>query len=238
MICPFCDNTFSTKGNVRKHISNKRCSLKNLQDSNKLLEIFDKLQDKNITNNINASNIAQNGNFIQININVNPITKLDTKHVEPEKMKKLVEEYTYEKLNLLLSDYIEDIIHNKKVPDNHCVKYVKKKPPTYSSIIEKDGETITVIKNLKDSCELLSQPVLETLKKKLKECNRLYKTDEEFQNMYEDTIKDVYRELNKDTVKKALRSVLEDSILNDIEMKIKVATLPKESGSNLTIQKE
>ena len=93
------------------------------------------------------------------------------------------------------------------------------RPPTFSSKI---GENINVIKNLKDSCELLSKPVLANLKRKLRECNKVYKNDEDFQNMYEDTVRDIYRELNKESVKKALSTVLQTDILNDIEMKINV----------------
>ena len=135
----------------------------------------------------------------------------------------LVKSYTYLKLNYLLSDYIKEIIHNKEHPENHSVKYIKKKPPTFSNTINHEGEKINVIKNLKDSCELLSEPVLQNLKRKLKECNKAYKNDEDFQDMYEDTVRDIYRELNKDSVKKALSTVLQTDILNDIEMKCSTA---------------
>ena len=40
--------------------------------------------------------------------------------------------------------------------------------------------------------------------------------------MYEDTVRDLYRELNKDSVKKALSNVLQINIMNDINMKVNV----------------
>lgn len=132
----------------------------------------------NINTNIeNVENLTINIERIEI---MNPINKLDTCYIEPDKMKQLIEEYNYPKLNLLLGNYIKDIICNKEQPQNHSVKYVKKKPPTYNSIIQdSDGNLINVVKNLKDSCELLTEPILETLKLKLKQYIKYYKNDDE-----------------------------------------------------------
>ena len=71
------------------------------------------------------------------------------------------------------------IICNKEHPENHAVKYIKKKPPTYNSVIEDpEGNTVTVIKGLKDTCELLSDPILNKLKKKMIEfCKKYHKDD-------------------------------------------------------------
>ena len=226
-VCVFCSDSFTRKDNLKRHLINKKCSLKNLDNCDKLLEIQEKCTNKPIapvtTNAHNIHNGSGNINNIIINLTVNPVNKLNVDYIVPDKMKDLVEEYNYDKRNYLISNYIKDMIHNKDHPENHSVKYIKKKPPTFSNTIENaEGESINVIKNLKDSCELLSEPVLANLKQKLRQCKKVFKNDEEFQNLYEDTVKDIYKELNKDVVKKALSTVLQTDILNDIEMKINV----------------
>ena len=222
--CNICSYDFQYKYNLTKHLKDKKCNFSNI-DFNLLHE---RLQAQptinNGINNGNNNGTINNGviNNITLNVTVNPISKLNIDYIIPEKMKDLVEEYNYPKLNYLISNYIKDMIHNKEHPENHSVKYIKMKPPTFSNTIEKDGENINVIKNLKDSCELLSEPVLANLKKKLRQCKKVFKNDSDFQNLYEDTVKEIYKELNKDVVKKALSTVLQTDILNDIEMKIKL----------------
>jgi hypothetical protein len=221
MECLYCDKTFSKKANFKRHIINKTCSLINLQNPEKLLLFHEKLSGKSPSNTtIVTGNTINNTNIQNIQIiNINPTTKLNIEHLKTDHMKKLIESYSGAKSNLLLSGYIKNIIHNKDHPENHCVKYVKRNPATFSSVIEENGENKMLIKNLKDSCELLSDPILATLRKKLRECNKTLKNDEEFQDNYEDVVQDIYRELNKDAVKKALSTVLQNDILNDIEMK-------------------
>ena len=147
-------------------------------------------------------------------------------------MKNLIETYdddkskNPEKLNLLLTDYIKDVICDNEHPENHAVKYIKKKPPTYNCFVEDtEGNTVTVIKGLKDTCELLSDPMLNTLKVKLKEFLQKYKEDDSNfdYSLYEDAIKQLRKELNKGTVKKALSSVLQNDILNNIQMKLNIS---------------
>jgi hypothetical protein len=216
MNCLYCDKIFTRKDSLKKHIVNKRCSLINVD---KLWDCHEALYGRlNVTSNTVVNNgTINNIQNIQI-ININPSTKLNVEHLKTDHMKKLIESYSGAKSNLLLSGYIKNIIHNKDHPENHCVKYVSKRPPTFSSVIEEDGENKMLIKNLKDSCELLSDPILTTLRKKLRDCNKTLKNDEEFQDNYEDVIQDIYRELNKDAVKKALSTVLQNDILNDIDM--------------------
>ncbi len=223
VICNLCCTEFTQKSGLNRHLKEIRCKI--TIDLFELNEKIDKFKDnksiQQIQNGNNTVGIV-NGNVINNNnivININPISKLDVGYIDPIRMKELVEKYNFPSLTYLLSDYIKEIIHNKDHPENHSIKYIKKKPPTFSSNI---GENINVIKNLKDSCELLSEPVLLNLKRKLKECNKVYKNDEDFQNMYEDTVRDIYRELNKESVKKALSTVLQTDILNDIEMKVNV----------------
>ena len=139
-------------------------------------------------------------------------------------MKKLVEQYDLNpnKLNMLLGGYVKSIICDPKHPENQPVKYVTKRPLAYNSLIQDhDGTKINVINGLKDTCELLSDPILDTLKIKLREFLKKYRKDINFNyEIYEETISELRNELNKANVKKALSSVLQNDILNNIEMKL------------------
>ena len=236
-VCNLCCTQFNTKSNLNRHLNKESIC----QDKKKVHELIESLkqsinllQNNGISNNSGVIGIGGEHNmYINVKIEINPITKLQVGHIEPDKMKNLIEKYdddtpkNSDKLNLLLSDYIKDVMCDVKHPENHAVKYIKKKPPTYNCIIEDtDGNTVTVIKGLKDTCELLSDPMLNTLKVKLKEFLTKYKSDqhEEFDySLYEDAIKQLKNELNKDTVKKALSSVLQNDILNDIQMKLNIS---------------
>lgn len=229
--CNLCDHEFKKKQSLQVHLNEKRCKSELLQNLNKLNEYIEKLKN-NQPQTINHSIIGGEKNtYINVNIEINPITKLDISHIHSEKMKHLIEKYddvipkNPDKLNILLSNYIKDVICDKDHPENHVVKYIKKKPPTYNcSTEDTDGNTVTVIKGLKDTCELLSDPMLNTLKNKLKEFLEKYKEDEEFDySLYEDAIEQLKKELNKDTVKKALSSVLQNDILNNIQMKLNIS---------------
>lgn len=219
------------KKNLYVHLNGKRCKSPLLNDLVKLneflLEQEQKIKQLTINGNNNTITNSNNDINMKIEININPITKLNINYIEPEKMKALIEQYddkNSDKLNLLLSNYIKDVICDNEHPENHAVKYTKKKPPTYNSITEDiDGNSISIIKGLKDTCELLSDPILNQLKSKMKEFIKKYKTDIDSQfdySLYEDAIMQLRNELNKDNVKKALGSVLRNDILNNIDMKL------------------
>jgi hypothetical protein len=229
--CNLCQNEFKEKQFLRKHLNDKRCKSNLLNNWLELNEYIESLK-KNQIHNQQISNAIVGGEhntYINVKIEINPITKLDLSHIEPVKMKSLIEKYddnkSPDKLNLLLSDYIKDVICNKDHPENHSIKYVKKKPPTYNCIIEdENGNTIETIKGLRDSCELLSDPILNTLKTKLQEFLSRYKKDEEFDyGMYRTTIHHLKKELDKTAVKKALSAVLQNDILNNIQMKLNIS---------------
>lgn len=254
MICLICKTEFTLKTNLTQHLNKNRCKIKNcktLYDEieklhNKINELQTNVNVTNITNektplnkvvisgtNNTIQNVIQNVIPININIHINPISKLSIDHIKSDKMKTLLETYndgdrSSSNLNVLLKDYIKDVICDKAHPENHSVKYIKKKPPTYNSIIEKNGTTVTVINGLKDTCDLLSDPVLDILKTKLKEFikkTKNYKVDENnsYRDWYGDTMKILRDELTKGAVKKALSSVLQHDILNDIEMKLTIS---------------
>ena len=238
-ICNFCNNTFAQKIGLQRHIIQNRCISDIFNDHVKINEL---IQEKNIlieklktsivningndNNNINGDhNIINN---VNIKIEINPITKLDVSHIAFHNMKMLIETYDDNKnpdrLNIVLADYIKEILCSDKKLENHAVKYIKKHPPTYNTCIEDiDGNTVSVIKGLKDTCELLSDPILNKLKKKMIEFCRKYHKDDlpEFDyTLYENAIKELKKELNKSNVKRALNSVLKNDILNNIEMKL------------------
>jgi hypothetical protein len=254
--CNFCNNTFSQKFNLQRHLADKKCKSSVSSDIIKIHDIIEeqkkeierlKQQIITITGDHNSllinSNNTNNINM-KVEININPISKLDTQYIEYIKMQNLIQKYdedrvqldyfkdgtkekfTGDKVNLLLSDYIKDMICNNEHPENHAVKYVKKNPPTYNTQIEDtEGNTVSVIKGLKDTCELLTDPILDKLKVKLREFINKYRkdTEPEFDYMlYENAIKELKKELNKKNVKKALSSVLKNDILNNIEMKLSI----------------
>ncbi len=227
--CNFCNQSFQQKNNLTRHLNDNRCKM---FPTLSILEIHNKIEyyktqiGNGITLTGNHNTLTNSNNTVNVeNINVifdiNTINKITSGHIEPEKMKEFIENYDYTKLNLFLSGYIKELICNKTQPQNHSVKYVTKNPPRFNSLVEnKEGEKINVIKNLKDSCELLSEPVVTTLKTKLKECLNKYKKDCDFKEECDYEIKQISKELNKESVKKALSSVLQNDILTDIQMKL------------------
>ena len=231
--CNLCNNDFKKKQSLLIHLNDKRCKSHLLDNLYQLHELIENLKITSNSQTISQSIVGGDHNtYINVKIEINPITKLDISHIEPEKMKMLIEKYdddatskSPEKLNLLLTDYIKDVICDNEHPENHAVKYTKKKPPTYNCFIEDtEGNTVSVIKGLKDTCEVLSDPMLNTLKTKLKDFLQKYKEDEEFDySLYEDAIKQLKKELNKGVVKKALSSVLQNDILNNIQMKLNIS---------------
>lgn len=248
--CNLCSCDFTQKKSLNNHLEFKRCKSGLVMDYQKLNNYIEELHNK-IKNNgagpalnlneIDSSIVAVGNNNTNINlklqINVNPITNLNLKHLDTGSMKSLVDMFdknqSNDRLNLVLSDYIKKILCDNEHPENQAVKYISKRPPTYKTLIkDEDGKIISVIKDLKNTCELLTDPVLEILKKKLNDFIKKYKNDNQpdiedygpFQyGMIEDAVNILKQELRKDNVKKALKNVLRDDILNNIEMKLSIS---------------
>jgi hypothetical protein len=240
-VCYLCSTTFTKNYNLNKHL-NDRCKTDMIHDLVKLNNYISDLHNQikqskqniiigdNSNNNTNSNNIVNNNTInLKLEININPISKLNTKYLNTDKMLQLLENFdkdkgNQDKLNLVLADYINNIICDPEHPENHVVKYIKKNPPTYNTITEDaDGNKINVIKNLKNTCELLSDPVLNILKKKLGNFIKKYNKDDDPTvdwGMIEDAVIILREELKKNNVKKALKNVLRDDILNNIEMKL------------------
>ena len=235
IVCNFCNFGFTRKDSLIKHLKDNRCEVAKtmtvLDYHNKIEELK---QGLTITGN-NNHHIALNSNNtitnnINFNIQIQPITKLSLEHISPDRMKQVIETYDSDKskLNYLLTDYLNVMLCDQEHPENHAVKYTKRYPPTFNSVTEdSDGNIITTIKGLKDTCELLSDPVLDVLKTKLSECIKKYKKENDINydySLYEDAIKELRKELKKDNIKKVLSNFLKNDLINNIEMKLSMTS--------------
>jgi hypothetical protein len=231
-ICKFCNLNYTRKDNLTRHLKDNRCTVAKKMS---VLDFHNKLEELEkaiiITGNNNQTAInSHNTNNINVNvaIQIQPITKLSLDHITPDKMKEVIESYDGDpsKFSYLFTNYLNNVLCNSQHPENHSIKYVKKYPPTFNTTLEdSDGNIITVIKGLKDTCELLGDPVLDVLKVKLRECVKKYKKEDDPEydyDLYEDTIKELRKELKKDNIKKVLGNFLKNDLINNIEMKLSV----------------
>ena len=227
-ICNLCSCEFTTKGNLQRHLENRKCKSGIMFDNdytkaNEILEENKRLKDQinSLTINVNGNNNSTNNktNNVNINITINPITKLNTSYLKHELMQEIVDVFDVDpgRINVLLAEYIGHIIHNKEHPENHSVKYVSKRPPLFNTQIEKNGETVGVTKNVKDTCALIVQPIQDIINKKLRLYDKKYQYDDDY---CEKLVRELKNEINSSSVKNALKSILTTDIINDIEMKL------------------
>jgi transcription elongation factor Elf1 len=255
IICLFCNKSYNKKTTLDKHLSSNSCKasiLNNQMELHNFIMNYAKtvnnykectITDNSITNNIN--------NTINIKIELQPVSDLNKILSNDEAIYNLIEKYddikklkndeqfkNVKDVKFLLSDYLKTNLCDESKPENHCIKFVSKNPPSYSITEKKDidGEIITVIRGLKDSVDLLSDPVLNALKKTLNKFERTIKLENKKEEetreyitkydyaMYDTTIKALKNELNKKNVQNALKQFLKHEILNDINMKIKITS--------------
>lgn len=207
-ICNLCKTYFTQKVSLTRHLKEKRCKTGLLYDLVKL---------NNILNTVNIE-------LLNINTNktLNTINELDTSYLKINKMKELIDIYDTNKykLNNLLSEYIKNIICNENYPENHCIKYVDKKMKIFSIYITENGIKKYIRDNYKQLCYIASEYFYNIIKKQLSKCLKFYKDDNEFENLYEDTIIEFKKDLTMDNISKALKTCLHVYILNDKNMKI------------------
>jgi hypothetical protein len=175
-------------------------------------------------------------------IMINPINKLNLKD-NIQNNKNLIIKYEKHKHNCsddllqsMLSEYIKNLILNKNNPENHCIKYIKKKPPTYNIKIldENNNKPSCIIKKLHECPVILYEPIYKIIKKQLK--SLLYKSfnnnqdddddDNEEDDKLEYTNKTVHSLANQlahhngqKILMSSIKSVLHNNILFDKEMK-------------------
>ena len=207
-VCNLCKKCFTQKISLIRHLKEKRCKTGLLYDLVKL---------NNILNMINTE-------LININTKktLNAIDELDTSYIKINKMREMINIYdtNKDKLNNLLSEYIKNIICNENYPENHCIKFVDKKMKIFSLYIIEDGVKKHIRDNYKQLCHIASEYFYKIIKKQLSKCLKFYKDDDEFQNLYEDTIIEFEKDLIINNVNKALKICLHAYILNDKNMKI------------------
>lgn len=208
-VCNLCKTYFTQKGSLIRHLKEKRC---------KTGLIYDLVKLNNILNSVNLE-IPD----IDLNNELNTINELDLSYVKINKMRKIIDIYdtNKHKLNNLLSEYIKNIICNENYPQNHCIKYVDKKMKIFSLYIIDDGIKKYVKDNYKQLCHIASEYLYKLIKKQLLKCLKFYKDDQEFQNLYDDTIIQFQKDLTIDNVNKALKICLHAYILSDKKMKSK-----------------
>lgn len=222
-ICKFCNTNYSRKDNLIRHLKGNSCSVAKTMTH---LDFHNRIEESEKIAIVGNNNTINNNVWnINIAINIQPISKLSLDHITEDKMKKIIDvfDHTPEKLNYLLTNYLNIVLCDKDHPENHSVKYVKKYPPVFNSVVEdKDGNVITVIKSLNDTCELLTDPILDILKMKLKECTKRCKQQDLCDDEFDDVIKELRKELKKDNIKKVLNNFLKNDLINNIEMKLSI----------------
>lgn len=229
--CLFCNAEFNRKDNLTRHLQNNSCAVGKkmtlLDFHNKIEELQNSIRELSINGDHNTTNV--NSPTINLNITINPITRLTLDYIPPEHMKSIIEQFDSDpsKFNLLFTNYLNNVLCNKEHPENHSIKYIKKYPPTFQSVIQdENGNVIDTIKGLKDTCDILTDPILDALKSKLKECIKTYKHENNGldYDLYEDAIRELRKELKKDNIKKVLSSFLQHDMLNNIEMRLSANT--------------
>ena len=243
-ICNICQNEFSKKYNLTRHLKEKRCKSDLLHDLEKLNNLLNeaKIQkslnnnnsvnnnndhNNNITNNDSITNSDHNNSVNSVNSdnrreNLRTVNNLNLNYIEVNEMVSLIDEYdtNHPRLTSCLSLYIKNIICNKEHSENHCIKYVDKRKELYSLYVtDKDGNNKIIIDTCTSICNIASRYFLDLIVQKLKKCIKSYKNNIEFENMYEDTICDLKTDLQIDNITKALKLCLQAYIATDSTMK-------------------
>lgn len=206
--CIFCNYMFTKKSNFERHLK-KNCQEFNLMNAYDVYKLF-----------INKKEEVKD-------VKVNPILELNINYISVDDMIVLVDKYdddlSFSNLKYLLLKYINNILCNKEFKENYAIKYTRKKPATYYISYT---ENLHFIKNLKDTCELLCNPILNILLDKFNEFMYVVLRDPDYDmSLYEDTIEKLRITLNRDTIMIVLKNFLKNNILNNNEMKCKLTNV-------------
>jgi hypothetical protein len=231
----FCNDQFSTVSSLNRH-QDKHCSAavdkKRIQQTiqNLLYEkesvstIVTDSNNVSITNNQNSHNTTTNTATTNVTIIVNPVENLDYSRITNEQIHKLVSEYTHDTLNTKLSDLLSKLIANPGVPENNCVKWITRNPPVYSiKTIDINGDIVQVIRNLKEACDTMKNPVLDGLNKRLTSYMARFvrprREDLDVEDI-KDNLQEIRRQLKDSSVYKTLNTVLRNDVLNEYKLKL------------------
>ena len=102
--------------------------------------------------------------------------------------------------------------------ENHSVKYIKKYPPTFNIIIQENENKISITRDLKDACELLTSVLLDILKCKFQEYYKTCDSKSDYSSFKKalDFKRELYDNFDDSNVKKALKKALKSVLQNDI----------------------
>ena len=192
-------------------------------------EIHDELGElrKKNKNSSSVNNIQIDNININFQINVNSINNINIKHIDETQMFSLIADYDRDgsRINDLLANYMAKLLCDRKYPENHCVKYLRKNPPTFSSkIVDKLGNQMQYTGGLVSTYGVLTDPILNILRTQVRKCkNYVYNEEQDLDEngIYEDTFDNILTYLNNnENIKKALSMFLKDHILGNDNMKI------------------
>lgn len=226
--CDFCMKSFARKDSFKRHLSTNSCT--NVPSSNQL-EWYKYIK-KNYPQNKNT------GPTLNLTINIQPLNVFTLKDTDNDLIYEFIQNYDQKgkKINNGKRDAIISYF-NKTLPDKNLIKYISKRPLQYQIAEKQDenGDVINSIRGLKDSVNILTDPILKALKSKILNFeNKLRKendkavingTEDELKYDYplvEDTIIEIKKELDRDVVQKTLKQFLRNDVLNDINMKLNI----------------
>jgi hypothetical protein len=247
MECYLCDKTFSQKYNMNKHLRNGVCKQTKSPEEVSLLfsqkdeiisvhektiaELTEKLKhsqqviENNHNSTINSKVInSHNNNNINIIIQVQPIDKLNMDYIKKEQLQEMFDKLNKDQagnMDLVLKNYIRSILSDEDHPENHAVKYTKKDPPMFSTLITENDKQKHVVNDLADTCDLISEPLIEQMLKKIKKSWREFCQDPDFDETMDVNLLDELRsKLKNENVRRILKKYLKSDILEDVKMKI------------------
>jgi hypothetical protein len=201
-------------------VKNQKKEIKELQEQ---LEKSQKIINSHV-NNHNNVNSHNNNNNINIIIQVQPIEKMNLDYIKKEYLQEMFDKLNKDQagnMDLVLKNYIRKILSNEDHPENHAVKYTKKDPPMFSTLITEDDKQKHVINDLVDTCELISEPLIEQMLKKIKKSWREFCQDPDFdETMDVNLLDDLRSKLKNENVRRILKKYLKSDILEDVKMKI------------------
>ncbi len=232
--CNLCSNEFGYKRNLSRHLANNSCKInckeldKKINELQKTIEELRLNQVVNITNINNIDNSINNTNNIDnstnVNIVINPINEISLDYMDLNKIKNMLidcddnNDYNYILANLV--ELVEDILCDPNHTENHCVKYINKRPLTYDTS-HKDihGKIHSRILGLSGTISLIHKYIRDILKNKIDECKKINKKEmKDDMDDYQFTMNEIYRIIKEDS-QKITSDFLQNVLANKPEFK-------------------